>query len=204
MKAILTLGRTTLEFEGANFKDLIKQMAFAQELPDICPLCDAPVCLTYREPQNNVYYGMRCFGPVPHEVNLHQRKPPSEEMYYVASEWKVAYGYDAETGERQGGQQEPRREPARQEPPPEQHRTPALGDDPFAKRPTPQGSATGSAGPITEATLNKLMDMARSRPDLDFNQQSVSMFQRQVRDLTEAQAVALIYYLNTAHFGGAL
>lgn len=134
MKAILTLGRTTLEFEGQNFKDLIKQMAFAQELPDVCPICEAGVCLTYREPQGNIYYGMRCFGQIPHEVNFHLRKPPSEEIYYIADEWKVAYGYDAETGERRGGQQERPREPSQ---PSQPAQSSAASDDPFERRPAP-------------------------------------------------------------------
>ena len=34
---------------------------------------------------------MKCNGSPRHEVNLHERRPPAEGMYYKAEEWGLAY-----------------------------------------------------------------------------------------------------------------
>ena len=119
-------------------------------------------------------------------------------LYYIASEWAVAYGYDSETGERVGGGTAARE--SRSEPHPQQSSSaapsrPGPGDDPFAPRPAVQGAATGSAGPVSEATLAVLMAMAKKAPELSFNDISNKLYQRNVRDLTEGQAVAMVRYV---------
>lgn len=191
MKLVLHLGRTDLEFEGASAKDIIRATSFWQELPDMCPICQAGISLTFRSPQGNDYYGMRCFGQVPHEVNFHQHKEGGG-LYYVADEWKVAYGYDAETGERKGGSSQSQ---SRTESPQERPQSAAPADDPFARRPAPQGVATGSAGPITTATLDTLKAIATKRSDLDFQEIANKLYQRNVQDLTEGQGVAMMKYV---------
>lgn len=92
-------------------------------------------------------------------------------------------------------------DPFTQMPPKHEDSTPApsqstaAADDPFAKRPAPVGLPTGSAGPVTTVTLDTLKVLSQQRSDLDFNQVANRLFQRNVVDLTEGQAVAMIKYV---------
>lgn len=84
---------------------------------------------------------------------------------------------------------------SRTESPQERPQSSAPADDPFARRPAPQGVATGSAGPITTATLDTLKAIATKRSDLDFQEIANKLYQRNVQDLTEGQGVAMMKYV---------
>ena len=62
--------RITLTLESADMRELVRTGSFWSELPSQCPICQAPVQLMYRNPQDNEYFGMQCTGPTKHETNF--------------------------------------------------------------------------------------------------------------------------------------
>lgn len=79
-------------------KALIEGIAFWQGIPAVCPMpgCAAALVFTARHPQNYHYYGLRCEGPRPHEMNFGERKDGTS--LYVKDEWRDAWtgGNDAD------------------------------------------------------------------------------------------------------------
>jgi hypothetical protein len=97
----------TIEIDGNNAKEIIVQAAFWNSLPHECPLCNAPVQLFHRDPQDNDYYGLKCTGERPHQTNFGIYKELSKGLFYKGdkswTDWIV--GRDAD--EDQEGTREP-------------------------------------------------------------------------------------------------
>lgn len=84
----------SVEIQGGTFpddaqKNIIEACSFWQSLPTLCPMpgCSAPLVFTARHPQNFHYYGLRCEGPKPHEMNFGERK---DHTSLYLKEWKDA------------------------------------------------------------------------------------------------------------------
>lgn len=90
--------------EADTQKAIIEGVAFWQSLPTICPMpgCNAPLHFTVRHPQNFHYYGLRCEGPKPHEMNLGERKDGTS-LYVKEDGWKDAYGGGGQQAEEPAG-----------------------------------------------------------------------------------------------------
>ena len=82
--------RITLTLESADMRELVRTGSFWSELPSQCPICQAPVQLMYRNPQDNEYFGMQCTGPTKHETNFGIYKESSKGLYYKR-EWHAAF-----------------------------------------------------------------------------------------------------------------
>jgi hypothetical protein len=83
-----------IEFEAVNEKEVIKELAFWQSLPDKCGLCGEGVKFDYRNVKDNIYYNIICNGKTRHEFNLGQYR--SGGGLYSKHEWKV--GFNQENG----------------------------------------------------------------------------------------------------------
>lgn len=79
-----TLG---VRVEGNNEREVIQAGAFFHELPSNCPLCKAPVVLSFRQLQGYTYYGLKCTGNPSHESNFGQHKEGG--TLYYKNEWRA-------------------------------------------------------------------------------------------------------------------
>lgn len=94
MQMHLSIGPSVTVIVEGDVKELIRQAAFWSEIPKHCPVCQSDLILTHRSPQGNEYYGLKCLGAVPHEVNFGEFKDKARGLYYKPNEhWKVAYGH---------------------------------------------------------------------------------------------------------------
>jgi hypothetical protein len=84
-----TLG---VKVEGNNEREVIQAGAFFHELPSNCPVCKAPVVLSYRQPQGFTYYGLKCTGNPSHESKFGQHKEGG--TLYYKNEWR-AFGVES-------------------------------------------------------------------------------------------------------------
>ena len=66
------IGNTVVEVSNEKVTDAIQMAAFFGELPQVCPRCNEPVHLTYREAQDYKFYGMACAGG--HQTTFGQLK----------------------------------------------------------------------------------------------------------------------------------
>jgi hypothetical protein len=103
-KIIITLPLYTIEIEADNERDLIKHAAFWQSLPTACPHCRTPLVLSYRTPQNNEYFELRCTGDkAVHSINLGQPKDDGKPLYFdYKKSWYTFQPGDAPDSRRDG------------------------------------------------------------------------------------------------------
>jgi len=77
----------TVEAIGEGEKDVIRKIAFFQDLPGKCPECGALVKFTYREPQSFKYWGLECMGPDRHATTLGQYAD-GDGLFYRHQPWE--------------------------------------------------------------------------------------------------------------------
>lgn len=83
----------TVEITGETAQKIIQQAAFWQAIPRQCPLCAASLAFTFRQPQEDPYYGLICAGSPAHEMNFGVHKANrGGGLYYDEKKWKLAYG----------------------------------------------------------------------------------------------------------------
>lgn len=110
-KAIVHLfgGTTDIEVQADSQQDLIRQLKFYSNLPQVCPICKAAIGFDYHEAEGFKFYSLSCSGPVRHEANFGQYKAGG--LFYKG-EWKrMQRGQDGEV-------EAPALPPAPVEPPP--------------------------------------------------------------------------------------
>lgn len=81
----------SVSIESPDVKELVRLGSFWSELPSECPLCKAAVTLSYRNPQDNEYFGLRCLGSPAHETNFGIYKEHGRGLYYKR-DWHEAFG----------------------------------------------------------------------------------------------------------------
>lgn len=150
-------------------KNIIEACSFWQGLPTLCPMpgCGAPLVFTARHPQTYHYYGLRCEGPKPHEMNFGERKDHSS-LYL--KEWK-----DANTSSDQAD------EPAS-----------AQGQTAAAPAASPTGDKV-DAGTIR--MIQAVANGKKPVPSVDGIAQQ--FFGANLADLTKENAMAVLEYLKT-------
>jgi hypothetical protein len=89
MKATFEINGITIEVTGEKPKELIKEFAFWQSLPSICPQCGEQLHFTYRTPQDYEYFGLICKNL--HACNFGQNKD-AKSLFYK-NEWKDVREY---------------------------------------------------------------------------------------------------------------
>jgi hypothetical protein len=90
----------TIKMQFGNEREMIEAVAFFQSLPELCPVCDAPLVFQHRSPQDNDYYGLVCTGSPRHETDFGQPKDKGKILYYKASEKETVKGFKLVYGER--------------------------------------------------------------------------------------------------------
>lgn len=91
---------------GANPKEVIEDIAFFSELPDICPICKSTTSFSFRNPKDFQFYGMRCSGTPAHECTFGQRREGNGLFYKGQDSWDKAYVGDS-SGDSQGSSEAP-------------------------------------------------------------------------------------------------
>jgi hypothetical protein len=81
------IGKNVIEVAEDTAKKAIEEIAFFQNLPAECPICQSAVKFTFRTPQNYTYYGLECTGPDHHAANFGQNKEGGGLFYKYAEPW---------------------------------------------------------------------------------------------------------------------
>jgi hypothetical protein len=81
------VGKNVIEVSADTAKKAIEEVAFFQDIPSTCPVCDEPVRFTFRSPKNFTYYGVECTGPDHHASNFGQAKEGGTIYYKHAEKW---------------------------------------------------------------------------------------------------------------------
>ena len=74
--------------EAENQKDAIKQLAFFSELPSCCPQCQGELKFTYRNVDDNEYFGFKC-KKQGHETSFGQHKSGGGLFYKSGMVWTI-------------------------------------------------------------------------------------------------------------------
>lgn len=81
----------SIDVEADTAQELITELAFFNEWPVTCPLCDSALTITHRRPKGFEYYGLRCVGPIPHECTFGEHKNENGGgLYYKRDAWQEA------------------------------------------------------------------------------------------------------------------
>ena len=80
-----------VEIEGENNQEIIAEASLWSDLPKCCPVCGAPIRLSYRTPQEYTYYGLACLGDITHESTFGVRKKGGTLYYKRRVPWTVAH-----------------------------------------------------------------------------------------------------------------
>lgn len=90
-KLLIQLSPTiTVEVEGNEECECIRQAAFWTGLPTECPECGCPLTLFYRTPKDYEYYGLRCTGPVTHESTFGKHKADGSLFFREREPFQLA------------------------------------------------------------------------------------------------------------------
>lgn len=168
----------TVEVAGGQFPDeaqkaIIEACAFWQAIPENCPMpgCEAPLVFTARHPQSYHYYGLRCLGPVPHEMNFGERKDHSS-LYFKDDGWK-----DAHTGNNQDNE-------------------PAASQGSAA--PARATTASPAGDKVDQGTIRMIQAVANGKPNKpNVDNVAKEFFSKPLADLTKDDAMAVLEYLKT-------
>lgn len=158
------------QFPDDAQKNIIEACSFWQSLPTLCPMpgCGAPLVFTARHPQNYHYYGLRCEGPKPHEMNFGERK---DHTSLYLKEWK-----DANTGSEQHD---------------EPSSAPSNSSAPAAASPTGDGK-------VDAGTVRMILAVANGKsPKPNVDGVAQQFFGANLADLTKENAMAVLEYLKT-------
>jgi transcription elongation factor Elf1 len=80
IKIKFKIGKSMIEFENNDLKNIFKFSGLMGELPEACTLCNSPdVFLSHKSPKGNDYYMLKC-KKCGAELNFHQRK---EGGFYI-------------------------------------------------------------------------------------------------------------------------
>jgi hypothetical protein len=171
----------TVEVAGGSFpddaqKNIIEACSFWQSLPTLCPMpgCGAPLVFTARHPQNYHYYGLRCEGPKPHEMNFGERK---DHTSLYLKDWKDANTNSSESHD------EPASAPAQSAP---------------GQAAPAQAAASPTGDKVDAGTVRMIQAVANGKkpaPNVDGIAQQ--FFGANLVDLTKENAMAVLEFLKT-------
>ena len=103
MKADLKVCGVVIHIEADDEADLIRRIAFFSQLPERCPLCEAPTHFFHRQPQGFDYYGLACEGDPVHEANFGIHNNEARTLFYKSDSWRDAWVYGGGGGSEDGG-----------------------------------------------------------------------------------------------------
>jgi hypothetical protein len=83
-------GPYTFRVTGDDLKDAVMKMSALQELPRLCPRCNAHLRFVYRTAGKHSFYGLECLGEEPHAVDLGQYQDDPRQLYFDRSKpWRT-------------------------------------------------------------------------------------------------------------------